>query len=70
MIKGHQSFLLKKLFTTKKTVCPRITVNKTKISPTACFVSDKNRQYCPCKRRRKDIDKILMKEKDLFPTSS
>lgn len=70
MIKGHQSFILKKLFTTKKTVCPRSITNKTKISPTPCFVSHKNRQYCPCKRRRKDIDKILMKEKDLFPTSS
>ena len=70
MIRGHQSFLLKQLFSTKKTVCQRITVNKTKISPTPCFVSHKNKQYCPCKRRRKDIDKILMKEKDLFPTSS
>ncbi len=70
MIKSHHSFLLKQLFTTKKTVCPRSIANKTKISPTPCFVSHKNRQYCPCKRRRKDIDKILMKEKDLFPTSS
>ena len=70
MIKGHQSFLLKQLFSTKKSVCPRSITNKTKISPTPCFVSHKNRQHCPCKRRRKDIDKILMKEKDLFPTSS
>ena len=76
MIKGHHSLLLKRLFTTPKEkptvnkVCSRIIINKTKISPTPCFASHENKQHCPCKRRRKDIDKILMKEKDLFPTSS
>ena len=59
MIRGHQSFLLKQLFSTKKTVCTRNIVNKTKISPTPCFVSHKNRQHCPCRRRRKDIDKLI-----------
>ena len=29
MIKGHQSFILKRLFSTKKTVCTRNIVNKT-----------------------------------------
>ena len=70
MIKGHQSFLLKRLFYTKKSVCPINGINKTKISPTPCFVSHKNRQYCPCKRRRKDIDKIILKKENSFPTSS
>ena len=70
MIKGHQAFLLKQLFSTKKTVCPRSITNKTKISPTPCFVSDKNRQHCPCKRRRKDIDKLILKKENSFPTSS
>ena len=73
MIKSHHSLLLRRLFSTPKDnkKCQRLKIlNKTKISPTPCFVSHKNRQHCPCKRRRKDIDKILMKEKDLFPTSS
>ncbi len=70
MIKGHQAFLLKQLFSTKKTICPRSITNKTKISPTPCFVSHKNRQHCPCKRRRKDIDKIILKKENSFPTSS
>ena len=72
MIKGHQTLLLRKLFSTSKNnkVGPRNVVNKTKISPTPCFVSHKNKQHCPCKRRRKDIDKILIKENDLFPKSS
>ena len=70
MIKSHHSFLLKQLFTTKKNVCPRSITNKTKISPTPCFVSHKNRQHCPCKRRRKDIDKLILKKENSFPTSS
>ena len=70
MIKGHQAFLLKQLFSTKKTICPRSITNKTKISPTPCFVSHKNRQHCPCKRRRKDIDKLILKKENSFPTSS
>lgn len=65
MIRGHQSLLLKRLFSTRKNniknkntqICPRIIINKTKISPTPCFVSHENKQYCSCKRRRKDIDK-------------
>jgi len=72
MIKGHHTLLLRKLFSTSKNskVSPRNVVNKTKISPEKCLVTEKDRQYCACKRRRKDIDKILIKEKDLFPTSS
>ena len=72
MIKGHHTFLLRKLFSTSKNskVSPRNVVNKTKISPTPSFVSDKNRQHCPCKRRRKDIDKIILKKEKSFPMSS
>ena len=58
MIKGHHSLLLRRLFTTKQKknkVCPR-EFNQTKISPEKCLVTEKDRQYCVCKRSRKDID--------------
>ena len=58
MIKGHHSLLLRRLFTTKRNknkVCPR-ELNQTKISPEKCLITEKDRQYCVCKRRRKDID--------------
>ena len=72
MIKGHHTVLLRRLFTTKQKknkVCPR-GLNQTKISPENCLLNKKDSEYCACKRRRKDVDKILIKEKDLFPTSS
>lgn len=57
MIKGHHTLLLRKLFSTSNNkVSPRNVVNKTKISPEKCLVTEKDRQYCVCKRRRKDID--------------
>ncbi len=64
MIKGHHSLLLRRLFSTPKDNknCQRLKIlNKTKISPTPCFTNEKYRQNCACKRRRKDIDKIIMK---------
>ena len=59
MIKGHQSSLLRRLFSAPKNNknCPRFKIfDKTKISPTPCFTNEKYRQHCACKRRRKDID--------------
>jgi hypothetical protein len=58
MIKGHHTLLLRKLFSTSKNnkISPRNVINKTKISPEKCLVTEKDRQYCVCKRRRKDID--------------
>jgi len=76
MIRGNQSLLLKRLFSTPKEkptinkVCPRIIINKTKISPTPCFVSHENNQYCSCKRRRKDIDKILLEKQSKITLKS
>ena len=64
MIRSHQASLLRKLFSTSKDnqKCPRFKIfDKTKISPTPCFTNEKYRQNCACKRRRKDIDKIIMK---------
>ena len=58
MIKGHHTLLLRKLFSTSKNnkIGPRNVVNKTKISPDKCLVTEKDTQFCVCKRRRKDID--------------
>ena len=61
MIKGHHSLLLRRLFTTKRNknkVCPR-EFNQTKISPKKCLVPEKEREYCVCKRKRKDIQKNI-----------
>lgn len=61
MIKGHHSLLLRRLFTPKRNknkVCPR-ELNQTKISPKKCLMSKKDRQYCACNRKRKDIQKNI-----------
>ena len=62
MIKGHHSLLLRQLFSTSKkhnktTICPRKIMNSSKISPVKCYATEKDKTYCACKRRRKDIDK-------------
>lgn len=60
MIRGHQSLLLKRLFSNKKYyndetfMCPGFT-NFHKISPTYCFTGIKNRKNYEHKRKRKDI---------------
>ena len=33
-------------------------MNSSKISPVKCYATEKDKTYCACKRRRKDIDKI------------
>jgi len=63
MIKGHHSLLLRQLFSTSKKhrkniICPRKIMNSSKISPVKCYATEKDKTYCACKRRRKDIDKI------------
>ena len=69
MIKGHHSLILRRLFSTKDNQkCPRFKIfDKTKISPTPCFTNEKYRQNCACKRRRKDIDKIIISSQ-IHPT--
>lgn len=62
MIKGRHSLLLRQLFSTSKkhkktTICPRKIMNSSKISPVKCYATEKDKTYCACKRRRKDIDK-------------
>ena len=62
MIRGHQSLLLRLFSTSKKThkknsICPRKIINSNKISPVKCYANEKDKTYCACKRRRKDIDK-------------
>ena len=61
MIKGHHASLLRRFLTTKQKknkVCPR-EFNQTKISPEKCLVTEKEREYCVCKRKRKDIQKNI-----------
>ena len=70
MIRSHQASLLRRLFSTSKDnqKCPRFKIfDKTKISPTPCFTNEKYRQNCACKRRRKDIDKIIISSQ-IHPT--
>ena len=62
MIKGHHASLLRRFLTTKQKknkVCPR-EFNQTKISPKKCLVSEKDREYCICKRKRKDIKTTIV----------
>ncbi len=58
MIRGHQSLLLKRLFSTskdknKKTIICSKFLNTDKISPTHCFISEKDKKIVHIKEKKR-----------------